>query len=88
MAARGGVPARRRVAGARGTRPGGCAAAASRAGCCDHGRVTAAGQAAKLLAVSDLHVAHPKNRAIVEELRPDSPVDWLLVAGDVAELCG
>ncbi len=39
----------------------------------------------RLLAISDLHVAYPDNRAIVEALRPDSPDDWLLVAGDVAE---
>ncbi|MEV7085705.1 metallophosphoesterase [Streptomyces sp. NPDC093085] len=39
----------------------------------------------KLLAVSDLHVAYDENRAIVEELRPDSDEDWLIVAGDVAE---
>lgn len=44
-----------------------------------------AGLPAKLLAVSDLHVAHPRNRAIVEDLRPDSPADWLLIAGDVGE---
>lgn len=39
----------------------------------------------KLLAVSDLHVAFPENREFVAGLRPDSPEDWLLVAGDVAE---
>jgi 3',5'-cyclic AMP phosphodiesterase CpdA len=39
----------------------------------------------RLLAVSDLHVAYPENRAIVEELKPYSPGDWLLVAGDVGE---
>ncbi|RDG39991.1 metallophosphoesterase family protein [Streptomyces corynorhini] len=39
----------------------------------------------KLLAVSDLHVAYDENRAIVEDLRPDSDDDWLIVAGDVAE---
>ncbi|MDG4797268.1 metallophosphoesterase [Micromonospora sp. WMMD1082] len=38
-----------------------------------------------LLAISDLHVGHPANRAIVEALRPDSPDDWLLVAGDVGD---
>lgn len=38
-----------------------------------------------LLAVSDLHAAHPDNRAVVEGLRPGSPDDWLIVAGDVAE---
>jgi predicted phosphodiesterase len=43
--------------------------------------------APKLLAVSDLHVGYPENRRIVEEeLRPSSPGDWLLLAGDVGEL--
>ncbi|MEU8401486.1 metallophosphoesterase [Nonomuraea sp. NPDC048892] len=40
---------------------------------------------AKLLAVSDLHVAYPENRAIVEGLKPLAPGDWLLVAGDIGE---
>ena len=40
---------------------------------------------ARLLAVSDLHVAYPQNRQLVGELRPRSPGDWLLVAGDVGE---
>jgi 3',5'-cyclic AMP phosphodiesterase CpdA len=39
----------------------------------------------RLVAVSDLHVAMAENRAVVEELRPEHPEDWLLVAGDVAE---
>ncbi|MFE4913442.1 metallophosphoesterase family protein [Streptomyces sp. NPDC056652] len=39
----------------------------------------------KLLAVSDLHVVYDENRALVEELRPASDDDWLIVAGDVAE---
>jgi 3',5'-cyclic AMP phosphodiesterase CpdA len=39
----------------------------------------------RLLAVSDLHVRYPENRAIVEGLRPGSDRDWLIVAGDVAE---
>jgi 3',5'-cyclic AMP phosphodiesterase CpdA len=38
-----------------------------------------------LLALSDLHVAYPENREIIENLWPESPEDWLLVAGDVAE---
>jgi 3',5'-cyclic AMP phosphodiesterase CpdA len=38
-----------------------------------------------LLAVSDLHVSYPENRAYVETLRPRSDADWLLVAGDVGE---
>jgi 3',5'-cyclic AMP phosphodiesterase CpdA len=41
--------------------------------------------APRLLAVSDLHVRHPANRAIAEGLHPDDPGDWLIVAGDVAE---
>lgn len=39
-----------------------------------------------LLAVSDLHTAIGENRKLVEGLRPGSPGDWLIVAGDVAEL--
>lgn len=39
----------------------------------------------KMFAVSDLHVTYPQNREFVAGLRPDSPDDWLLVAGDVAE---
>jgi 3',5'-cyclic AMP phosphodiesterase CpdA len=41
--------------------------------------------APRLLAVSDLHVRYPENRAIVEGLRPGTDGDWLIVAGDVAE---
>jgi 3',5'-cyclic AMP phosphodiesterase CpdA len=41
--------------------------------------------APRLLAVSDLHIRYPENRAIVEGLRPVSEGDWLIVAGDVAE---
>ncbi len=41
---------------------------------------------ARLLAISDLHVVHPENRKIVEELRPDSDQDWLILAGDVGEI--
>lgn len=39
----------------------------------------------RLLAVSDLHAAVGENRGLVAELRPETPDDWLLVAGDVAE---
>lgn len=39
-----------------------------------------------LFAISDLHIAHPDNRKIVEGLRPASDGDWLIVAGDVGEL--
>jgi 3',5'-cyclic AMP phosphodiesterase CpdA len=38
-----------------------------------------------LFAISDLHVAYAENRKIVEDLRPPSTEDWLIVAGDVAE---
>lgn len=49
-----------------------------------HRRVTRAWPG-RLVAISDLHVGYPENRAIVEALRPGSDDDWLLVAGDVAE---
>ena len=39
----------------------------------------------RLLAVSDLHVSHPRNRRWVADLLSGSPGDWLLVAGDLAE---
>ncbi len=38
-----------------------------------------------LYAVSDLHIAHPENRAIVAAMRPQSDADWLIVCGDVGE---
>ncbi|MBB2914589.1 3',5'-cyclic AMP phosphodiesterase CpdA [Streptosporangium becharense] len=38
-----------------------------------------------LLAISDLHVGYQENRRIVEDMRPVSASDWLLVAGDVSE---
>ncbi|WP_405677876.1 metallophosphoesterase [Streptomyces sp. NBC_00048] len=38
-----------------------------------------------LMGISDLHVSFRENRRIVEELNPDSPHDWLIVAGDVGE---
>ena len=40
----------------------------------------------RLLALSDLHVAHPQNREIVAALRSGDDGDWLLLAGDVGEL--
>jgi 3',5'-cyclic AMP phosphodiesterase CpdA len=40
----------------------------------------------RLLALSDLHVAFPENRKLVEELRPGAAGDWLLLAGDVGEV--
>nr|WP_223245244.1 metallophosphoesterase [Streptomyces sp. CBMA156] len=39
-----------------------------------------------MLAVSDLHISYQENRDLVEKLQPSHPGDWLLVAGDVAEL--
>lgn len=39
----------------------------------------------KLFGVSDLHVRYAENREIVEQLRPESDNDWLVVAGDVGE---
>jgi len=39
----------------------------------------------RLLALSDLHVAHPKNRALIEQVPAGGPGDWLIVAGDVGE---
>jgi predicted phosphodiesterase len=43
------------------------------------------GAPGQLLAVSDLHVTHPENRGIVEQLRPKNEADWLIVCGDVSE---
>ncbi|MGO8957183.1 MAG: metallophosphoesterase family protein [Streptosporangiaceae bacterium] len=40
---------------------------------------------ASLLAVSDLHVGFAQNRELVSGLSPQSPADWLIVAGDVGE---
>jgi len=39
----------------------------------------------RLVAVSDLHVSYPENRKIVEGIKPASPGDWLIVAGDVGD---
>jgi 3',5'-cyclic AMP phosphodiesterase CpdA len=39
-----------------------------------------------LYAISDLHVAYAENRALLDGLRPRSPRDWLIVAGDVGEI--
>jgi Calcineurin-like phosphoesterase len=38
-----------------------------------------------LFAVSDLHVDHPENRKLVEQMRPRTEGDWLIVCGDVAD---
>jgi len=40
----------------------------------------------RLLAIADLHVGYPQNRAYVEGLRPADDDDWLIVAGDVGEI--
>jgi 3',5'-cyclic AMP phosphodiesterase CpdA len=40
----------------------------------------------RLLAISDLHVGYPENRALLDGLRPEDPDDWLIVAGDVGEV--
>ena len=40
----------------------------------------------RVLGISDVHVGHPENRAVIEDLRADSDNDWLIVAGDVAEV--
>ncbi len=39
----------------------------------------------RLLAVSDLHVNHPENRALVQAMRAERDEDWLIVAGDVSD---
>ncbi len=44
------------------------------------------GNAPRLLAISDLHVAYPENRELIENLRPETDGDWLLLAGDVGEI--
>jgi predicted phosphodiesterase len=41
--------------------------------------------AGSLFAVSDLHDSHAANRQIVNDLRPESGDDWLIVAGDVSD---
>jgi 3',5'-cyclic AMP phosphodiesterase CpdA len=43
------------------------------------------GEGPRLLAVSDLHVGYPENRAIADRLQPVTASDWLIVAGDVGE---
>jgi 3',5'-cyclic AMP phosphodiesterase CpdA len=40
----------------------------------------------RLVALSDLHVAFPENRKIIENIHPGSRDDWLLLAGDVGEI--
>jgi hypothetical protein len=40
----------------------------------------------RLFGISDVHVGNPENWEVVESLRAESDNDWLIVAGDVAEL--
>ena len=40
----------------------------------------------RLLAISDLHIGYPENRAYADSLAPADPDDWLIVAGDVGEV--
>ena len=44
--------------------------------------------APRLLATSDLHVNRAENEAVVEDLHPTDPGDWLVVAGDVGHVNG
>lgn len=48
-------------------------------------RDSSGNSSAGLFAISDLHISYPENREYVENLEPDSPADWLIVAGDIAE---
>ena len=40
----------------------------------------------RLLAISDLHIGYPENRAYADSLAAADPDDWLIVAGDVGEV--
>ncbi|WP_037600054.1 metallophosphoesterase family protein [Streptacidiphilus rugosus] len=42
-------------------------------------------ESGRLLAISDTHVRFPENRDHLASVRPTSPDDWLLLAGDVGE---
>jgi 3',5'-cyclic AMP phosphodiesterase CpdA len=44
------------------------------------------GISGSLLAISDLHTAIGENQRHIDDIRPECKSDWLLVAGDVAEL--
>ncbi len=50
---------------------------------CSRGRVCLT-QGPSLFAISDLHLNHKANRDIAEALCPETPHDWLAVAGDVS----
>lgn len=45
-----------------------------------------AGATGNVLAISDLHISYEENRKLVDQLRPETEGDWLLVAGDIGEL--
>ncbi|MCK1797132.1 metallophosphoesterase [Streptomyces sp. XM4193] len=45
----------------------------------------AQGRAAKLVAIADLHIRYQENREITEAIQPESPEDWLVIAGDIGE---
>ncbi len=51
-------------------------------------RAATVGRVPNLYATSDLHVTHRGNESFVDLIRPESPDDWLIVAGDVAERMG
>lgn len=36
-------------------------------------------------AISDLHVGHHENQAVLDDLHPARPGDWLIIAGDLAD---
>jgi len=40
---------------------------------------------ASVLAISDVHVGYAANRDLLDEVRPKTEQDWLIVAGDVGE---
>ncbi len=39
-----------------------------------------------VFAISDLHISVRDNRPLIDQLKPESPDDWLIVAGDVGEV--
>ena len=43
------------------------------------------GDGPRLLAVSDLHIGYPVNRAVADRIQPVSDGDWLILAGDIGE---
>jgi hypothetical protein len=49
-----------------------------------HGQVDTPSRGGRVLAVSDLHAAYPGDRTWIEQLRPGSDDDWLIVRGGPA----